>query len=162
VFSVYVCQKILLNLSWIVRQDSFQAGVAASDGDQHIAVRSTYADFQTDPPRTYLTQAELGAAYGAMTGIAPIGDWTFAGMKDLLANQNSDFDYNDLIFGFLGIAPPVGPVPGADDPFIACGRIGRTRCFRFNGRRCHGYLAPNHPGHILYECCACVRCTIII
>jgi PEP-CTERM motif len=91
--------------------DSFQAGVAASDGDQHIAVQSTYADFQTDPPRTYLTQAELGAAYGVMTGIAPIGDWTFAGMEDLLANQNSDFDYNDLIFGFLGIAPPLDPVP---------------------------------------------------
>jgi hypothetical protein len=86
--------------------DGFQAGVAASDGDQYIAVRSTYADFQTDPPRTYLTQAELGAAYGAMNGIAPIGDWTFAGMEDLLANQNSDFDYNDLIFGFLGIVPP--------------------------------------------------------
>ena len=62
-------------------------------------------------PRTYLTQADLGAAYGVMTGIAPIGDWTFAGMEDLLANQNSDFDYNDLIFGFLGIAPPVDPVP---------------------------------------------------
>jgi hypothetical protein len=86
--------------------DSFQAGVAASDGKQHIAIQSTYADFQTDPRRTYLTQADLGAAYGVMTGIAPIGDWTFAGMEDLLANQDSDFDYNDLIFGFLGIDPP--------------------------------------------------------
>jgi len=28
-------------------------------------------------------------------------------MEDLLANQNSDFDYNDLVFGFLGIADPV-------------------------------------------------------
>ena len=28
--------------------DSFQAGIAASDGKQHIAVQSTYADFQTD------------------------------------------------------------------------------------------------------------------
>jgi PEP-CTERM motif-containing protein len=91
--------------------DSFQAGVAASDGRQHVAVQSTYADFQTDAPRTYLTQADLGAAYGVMTGIAPIGDWTFVGMEDLLANQNSDFDYNDLIFGFLGIDPPVNPVP---------------------------------------------------
>jgi hypothetical protein len=91
--------------------DSFRAGVAASDGDQHIAVQSTYADFQTDSPRTYLTQADLGAAYGVMTGIAPIGDWTFAGMEDLLANQNSDFDYNDLVFGFLGIDPPSVPEP---------------------------------------------------
>jgi len=91
--------------------DSFQAGVAASDGDQHIAVQSTYADFQTDPPRAYLTQAELGAAFGVMTGIAPIGDWTFAGMEDLLAGQNGDFDYNDLIFGFLGIAPDPVPEP---------------------------------------------------
>jgi PEP-CTERM motif len=46
-----------------------------------------------------------------MTGIAPIGDWTFAGMEDLLANQNSDFDYNDLVFGFLGIDPPPVPEP---------------------------------------------------
>src|SRR5271170_837595 len=91
--------------------DSFKAGVAASDGDQHIAVQSTYADFQTDPPRAYLTQAELGAAFGVMTGIAPIGDWTFAGMEDLLASQNSDFDYNDLVFGFLGIAPDPVPEP---------------------------------------------------
>jgi PEP-CTERM motif len=92
--------------------DSFQAGVAASDGDQHIAVQSTYADFESDPPRAYLTQADLGAAYGVMTGIAPIGDWTFAGMEDLLASQGSDFDYNDLIFGFLGIADtPAVPEP---------------------------------------------------
>jgi hypothetical protein len=91
--------------------DSFQAGIAASDGHQHIAIQSTYADFQTDPSRTYLTQADLGAAYGVMTGIAPIGDWTFAGMEDLLSSQNSDFDYNDLIFGFLGIDPPTDPVP---------------------------------------------------
>src|SRR5271154_2408996 len=91
--------------------DSFKAGVAASDGDQHIAVQSTYADFQTDPPRTYLTAADLGAAYGVMTAIAPIGDWTFAGMEDLLATQGSDFDYNDLIFGFFGIAPPPPSVP---------------------------------------------------
>jgi PEP-CTERM motif len=91
--------------------DSFMAGVAASDGKQHIAVQSTYADFQTDPPRSYLTAADLGAAFGVMTGIAPIGDWTFAGMEDLLANQGSDFDYNDLIFGFFGIAPPPPSVP---------------------------------------------------
>lgn len=58
-----------------------------------------------------MTQADLGAAYGVMTGIAPIGDWTFAGMEDLPASQNSDFDYDDLIFGFLGIAPHVDPVP---------------------------------------------------
>jgi PEP-CTERM motif len=91
--------------------DSFQAGVAASDGRQHVAVQSTYADFQTDPPRTYLTQAELGAAFGVMTGIAPIGEWTFVGMEDLLASQNSDFDYNDLVFGFFGVDPPPVPEP---------------------------------------------------
>jgi hypothetical protein len=86
--------------------DSFMAGVAATDADQHIAVQSTYADFQTAPPRRYLTAADLGAAYGVMTGIAPIGDWTFVGLEDLLVGQGSDFDYNDLIFGFLGIDPP--------------------------------------------------------
>jgi hypothetical protein len=87
--------------------DSFTAGVPSTDGDLHIAVQSTYTDFQTDgSPRTYLTAADLGAAYGVMIGIAPIADWTFVGMEDLLASQGSDFDYNDLIFGFMGIAPP--------------------------------------------------------
>src|SRR5271170_7648201 len=94
--------------------DSFVAGVAATDGQQHIAVQSTYADFQTDPPRSYLTAADLGSAYGVITGIAPIGDWTFAGLEDLLASQGSDFDYNDLVFGFLGIAPP--PPPSVPEP----------------------------------------------
>jgi len=87
--------------------DSFQAGVPASDGKQHIAVEAGYADFQTDPPRRYLTAADLGAAYGVMTGIAPIADWTFVGMEDLLTNQASDFDYNDLVFGMRGIDPQV-------------------------------------------------------
>lgn len=91
--------------------NSFEAGIAASDGDQHIAVQSTYTDFQTDPPRTYLTQADLGTAYGVMTGIAPIGDWTFVGMEDLLASEGSDFDYNDLIFGFKGIDATSVPEP---------------------------------------------------
>jgi hypothetical protein len=92
--------------------DTFTAGVPSADGDEHIAVRSTYADFQTDPPtRTYLTAADLGAADGVMTGIAPIGEWTFVGMEDLLANQGSDFDFNDLIFGFMGIAPDPVPEP---------------------------------------------------
>jgi hypothetical protein len=46
-----------------------------------------------------------------MTGIAPIGDWTFVGMEDLLASQGGDFDYNDLIFGFYGIEVPSVPEP---------------------------------------------------
>ena len=97
--------------------DSFQPGVAASDGVQHIAVQSTYADFQTDPAptRTYLTQTDLGASYGVMTGIAPIGDWTFVGLEDLLRGQGSDFDYNDFVIGFTGIDagsdPPSVPEP---------------------------------------------------
>jgi len=92
--------------------DTFAAGVPAADGVEHIAVRSTYADFQTDPPtRTYLTAADLGAAAGVMTGIAPIVDWTFVGMEDLLASQSSDFDFNDLIFGLMGIAPDPVPEP---------------------------------------------------
>jgi hypothetical protein len=92
--------------------DSFMAGVAASDGDQHIAVQSTYADFETDA-RTTVTIADLGASYGVMTDIAPIGAWTFAGMEDELVGQGSDFDYNDLVVGFIGIpsSDPVDPVP---------------------------------------------------
>jgi hypothetical protein len=91
--------------------DTFAAGVPAADGVEHVAVRSTYADFQTGgPPRAYLTAADLGAAYGVMTGIAPIADWTFVGMEDLLASQRSDFDFNDLIFGFMGVDPIPEPM----------------------------------------------------
>ena len=111
-----------LDLTWknSTTGDSFQAGVAASDGKEHIAVQSTYADFQTDPPRTHLTQADLGAAYGVMAGIAPIGDWTFVGMEDLLVSQASDFDFNDLIFGFLGIDPTKGdPMPMSEPATLA-------------------------------------------
>ena len=32
-------------------------------------------------------------------------------MEDLLASQGGDFDYNDLIFGFYGIATPSVPEP---------------------------------------------------
>jgi len=32
-------------------------------------------------------------------------------MEDLLASQGGDFDYNDLIFGFLGIDAPSVPEP---------------------------------------------------
>lgn len=91
--------------------DSFMAGVLSSDGVQHVAVESTYADFQTNTPRMFLTQADLGASFGVMNGIAPIDDWTFVGMEDLLASQESDFDFNDLVFGFLGIASPYIPEP---------------------------------------------------
>jgi hypothetical protein len=88
----------------------FVAGVANStDGDQHIAVQSTYADFETDAPRAFLTQADLGASFGVMTGIAPIGTWTFVGMEDVLGTAGSDFDYNDLILGFQGIDPVPEP-----------------------------------------------------
>ena len=92
--------------------NSFTPGVAASDGFQHVAVRPTYADFQTDA-RTTVTQADLDASFGVMTGIAPISDWTFVGMEDLLASQGSDFDYNDLVLSYIGIGtdPPAVPEP---------------------------------------------------
>jgi hypothetical protein len=93
--------------------DSFQPAVTAIDGVEHIAVQSTYADFQTDPnpTRTYLTQADLGTSFGVMTGIAPIGAWTFVGMEDLLRGQGSDFDYNDFVIGYTGIDPQSVPEP---------------------------------------------------
>ena len=93
----------VLNFTWVNENtgDSFQAGISASDGDEHIAIQSSYTDFETDPPRVFLTSSDLGAAYTDMTKIAPIADWTFVGMEDLLADQGSDFDYNDFVFGVL-------------------------------------------------------------
>ena len=83
--------------------NTFSAGGGGADGFQHIAVQTTFADFQTDAHSQFLTSLDLGSAYSVMTGIAPIGQWTFLGMEDLLARQGSDFDYNDLIIGVRGI-----------------------------------------------------------
>ncbi len=88
---------------------SFAPGVLAADGEQHVAVQSSYTDYQTDPPRSTLTQADLGSSYGVMTAIAPINDWDFVGLEDLLASQGSDYDYNDLILGMHNINPVPEP-----------------------------------------------------
>ena len=90
---------------------SFKAGTPGSDGIQHIAVQSTYSDYYSGPPRKPLTQADLGASFAVMNTIAPIADWTFVGMEDLTKSQGSDFDFNDLIFGFLNVTPVVVPEP---------------------------------------------------
>src|SRR5262249_22247803 len=84
--------------------NGFSAGQVSTDGFQHIAVQTTFADYQTDAHNAFLTPADLGLAFGVMTNIAPINQWAFVGMEDLLVAQGSDFDYNDLIVGVRGVA----------------------------------------------------------
>jgi len=76
----------------------FRPGILGPDGFQHIAVRGDISDFQSDPPRSFLTPANLGPALAVMTSIAPLADWFFVGLEDLTLRQGSDFDFNDLIF----------------------------------------------------------------
>lgn len=111
---------------------SFMAGTVAADGDQHIALESKYSDFQSDPPRHDLTAGDLGASLAVMTAIAPISEWTFVGLEDLLASQHSDFDYNDLIVGVFGIANPI-PEP-ASMALVGAGLLG-LGIIRRRGRR---------------------------
>lgn len=87
------------------------AGVKSADGAYHVALQSSYTDFQTDPPRTFWTTADLGNAYSAMTSIAPIGNWIFAGFEDRLASYPSDWDFNDFVVAFDN--PGMVPEPSA-------------------------------------------------
>ena len=96
-----------LDLSWkdTVTGVIAQAGIPAADGKEHIAVQSTYIDYETDPPRSFLTAADLGPALTAMENLAPISDWVFVGFEDRLQAYPSDWDFNDLVVGMLGVKP---------------------------------------------------------
>lgn len=89
---------------------------ASPDGLPHTAyaqpttgagpIDSTSANlFFTDPPRVPV--ALSAAVVTAMNAIdSNSADWLFIGFEDEDVAENSDFDYNDLIFAFHDVAAP--------------------------------------------------------
>lgn len=75
-------------------------------GDYHVDIRTSY---------TYADVAAMSPALAAELGALP--NVTFMAWEDLSADENSDFDYNDLIFA-VSVAPPRlhAPVPKVPEP----------------------------------------------
>jgi len=71
---------------------TFMANVADAGGAFHVFYTSNYADFGI---------GALPATTAAAIAALPAGSSvTFAGWEDRTGAENSDFDYNDLIFAF--------------------------------------------------------------
>jgi PEP-CTERM motif-containing protein len=82
---------------------NFLANVADSDGNYHALYTTNYADFGVGalPPAAASAIAAAG------------GSVIFVGWEDRTNAQGSDFDYNDLIFGFTNLTRNSVPEPGS-------------------------------------------------
>jgi PEP-CTERM motif-containing protein len=75
------------------KSDTFTSNAPDADGNYHVLVTTNYADFGLG--------ALPGGADSVISGLLGGGQTiTYVGWEDLTADQNSDFDYNDLIFAF--------------------------------------------------------------
>ena len=82
---------MVFSLQDVTSGNLFTSNSADVNGNYHVRITSNYADFGLG--------ALPGAAATALTGLP--GSITYIGWEDLTAAQNSDFDYNDLIFAFV-------------------------------------------------------------
>lgn len=74
------------------------AYAAASTGTGPLTINSMSL-FLSDPPRNPVVLDPAVSA--AMNAIDPnSADWLFVGFEDLTKAENSDFDYNDMVFAF--------------------------------------------------------------
>lgn len=92
---------MVFSLDNITRGTSFTSDVADADGNYHALITDDYSEFG------------LGAlpadAAAALAGLS--GSITFVGWEDKTLGQQSDFDYNDLIFAFANTRTTVVPEP---------------------------------------------------
>jgi hypothetical protein len=82
---------MVFSLQDVTSANIFTSNIADIDGNYHVRITSNYADFGLG--------ALPGAAATVLAGLP--GSITYIGWEDLIAGQNSDFDYNDLIFAFV-------------------------------------------------------------
>ncbi len=100
----YNGQTLSFTLTGITVPNVFVAGVAASNGKYHAAYRD-FAHFAD------LNIPDIGPGNRAYDYIATHGGesaWTFVAWEDYL---NGDYDYNDLVFAFRGVAATVPESP---------------------------------------------------
>ena len=81
--------NMTFSLENVTRTTTFTSDTADSDGNYHALVTTNYADFDVG--------VLSAAATAALAGLSNI---TFIGWEDKTLGQDSDFDYNDLIFAF--------------------------------------------------------------
>ena len=96
------------------------------DGNYHTLITTSFADFGV---------GALPSAAG--TVLAGLKDVTFVGFEDRQLINNSDWDYNDLIFAFSNTAPAPPPPPhnpGVPEP-LTLGLMGAGLLGVFRLRR---------------------------
>ena len=92
---------MVFSLENISTGTTFTTDTADSDGNYHALITTNYADFGVG--------ALPAAADTALAGLG--GSITFIGWEDLTLDQDSDFDYNDLIFAFANTRLTEVPEP---------------------------------------------------
>lgn len=82
----------------------FTSNAPDGAGDYHALISSNYS--------VYNEGALPGAAATKINALIAMGETvTYVGWEDLTAAQDSDFDYNDLIFAFANTTTTPPPVP---------------------------------------------------
>ncbi len=109
---------LVFSLDNLTKGTSYLSNVADTDGNFHALITTNYADFGV---------GSLPGAVDAYISGLPVGTTvTFVGWEDRNEAQNSDFDYNDLIFAFTNTTttPPVPTPEPATLSLLGAGILG--------------------------------------